>query len=215
LPSRNTLKGYISSAYDYSLSAIESELQSASIKINFSFDLWTSLSRRLLLLRVVAYYLDQQFKPRAVLLALPTMHGSHTAVSLSTKLSSILDYFNLRQSFGYAITDNASENHACLNLLAKELGFNAAERYVLCMGHIINLVAYKILFGSDVESFEQELQTKVTAEVVELATWCRKGPIGRLYNLIRYICYSSERQDLFISLQEAALEAVEPDEGYK
>jgi hypothetical protein len=83
------------------------------------------------------------------------------------------------------------------------------------MGHIINLVAYKILFGSDVESFEQELQTKVTAEVVELATWCRKGPIGRLYNLIRYICYSSERRDLFISLQEAALEAVEPDEGYK
>jgi hypothetical protein len=96
LPSRNTLKGYISSAYDYSLSAIESELQSASIKINFSFDLWTSLSRRLLLLRVVAYYLDQQFKPRAVLLALPTMHGSYTAVSLSTKLSSILDHFNLR-----------------------------------------------------------------------------------------------------------------------
>ena len=39
LPSRNTLKGYISSAYDYSLSAVESELQSASTKINFSFDL--------------------------------------------------------------------------------------------------------------------------------------------------------------------------------
>jgi hypothetical protein len=50
LPSRNTLKGYVSSAYDHSLSAVESELQSASTKINFSFDLWTSLSRRLSLL---------------------------------------------------------------------------------------------------------------------------------------------------------------------
>jgi hypothetical protein len=98
------------------------------------------------------------------------MHSSHTAVSLSMKLSSILDHFNLRQSFGYAITDNASKNHAYLNLLAKELGFNAAERHVLCIGYIINLVAHKILFGSDVESFEQELQTKVTAEVIELAT---------------------------------------------
>ena len=39
LPSRNTLKGYISSAYDHSLLAVESELQSASIKVNFSFDL--------------------------------------------------------------------------------------------------------------------------------------------------------------------------------
>jgi hypothetical protein len=59
LPSRNTLKGYISSAYNYSLSAIESELQSASIKINFSFDFWTLLSQRLSLLGVVAHYLDQ------------------------------------------------------------------------------------------------------------------------------------------------------------
>jgi hypothetical protein len=52
----------------------------------------------------------------------------------------------------------------------KELGFDAAERHVLCMGHIINLVAHKILFGSNVESFEHELISNVTAEVVELAS---------------------------------------------
>jgi len=140
------------------------------------------------------------------------MQGSHNAVNLSTKLSSILDYFILRQSFGYAITDNASENQACLKLLSEALGFNAAERHVLCVGHIINLVAHKVLFGSDVESFEHELISNATAELVELATWRRKGPIGRLHSLIRYICHSSERRDLFISLQEAALEG---DDGVK
>jgi hypothetical protein len=169
LPTRNTLKRYIASAYDHGLIAVESDLQTAATKINFSFDLWTSLSRRPSLLGVVAYYLDQHFKPRAVLLALLTMQGSYTTVNLSVRLSSILDYFNLRQSFGYAITDNASENRACLNLLAKELSFDAGERFVLCMGHIINLVAHKIFFGSDVESFEHELTSDVTAEVVELA----------------------------------------------
>jgi hypothetical protein len=148
----------------------------------------------------VAHYLDRQFTLRAVLLALPTMHGSHNAVNLSTKLASILDHFKLRQSFGYAITDNASENRACLNLLSKELAFDAGERYVLCMGHIINLVAYKVLFGSDVESFEDELKHNVTAEIVELASWRRKGPISKLHNLIRYICHSLERRDLFTSL---------------
>jgi hypothetical protein len=206
LPTRNTLKRFIASAYDHGLAAVESELKTAATKINLSFDLWTSPSRRLSLLRVVAHYLDRQFTPRAVLLALPTMHGSHNAVNLSTKLASILDHFKLRQSFGYAITDNASENRACLNLLLKELAFDAGERHVLCMGHIINLVAHKVLFGSDVESFEDELKHNVTAEIVELASWRRKGPISKLHNLIRYICHSSERRDLFTSLQEAALE---------
>jgi hypothetical protein len=212
LPTRNTLKRYIASAYDYGLGVVESELQTATTKVNLSFDLWTSPSRRLSLLGVVAHYLDRRFEPRAVLLALPSMHGSHTAVNLSAKLSSILDHFKLRESFGYAITDNASENRACLNLLSKELAFVAGERHVLCMGHIINLVAHRVLFGSDIESFEHELKHDLTAEIVELETWRRKGPIGRLHNIIRYICHSAERRDLFTSLQEAALEE---DDGCK
>jgi len=212
LPTRNTLKRYIASAYDHGLTAVELELQKASTKINLSFDLWTSPSRRLSLLEVVVHYLDRQFKPRAVPLALPTMQGSHNAVNLSTKLSSILDHFNLWQSFGYAITDNASKNQAYLKLLLEALGFYAADRHVLCVGHIINLVAHKVLFGSNVESFEHELASNATAELVELATWRHKGPIGRLHNLIRYICHSSERRDLFISLQEVALGG---DDGVK
>ena len=121
------------------------------------------------------------------------MSGAHTAVSLSTQLVSILDHYHLRESFGYAVTDNASKNRACLNILTAELGFDAAERHVRCIGHIINLVAHKVLFGSDVESFEHKLEYAVTAEVVELATWRRKGPIGKLHNIIRYILHLSER----------------------
>jgi hypothetical protein len=40
----------------------------------------------------------------------------------------------------------------------------------LYIGHNINLIAYKVLFGSDVESFEDELKHNVTAEIVELAS---------------------------------------------
>jgi hypothetical protein len=212
LPTRNTLKRYIASAYEHALTAVELELQTATTKINLSFDLWTSPSRRLSLLGVVAHYLNNRYKPRAVLLALPEIYGSHNAVNLATQLMSILDHFKVRESFSYAITDNASENRARLNLLSKELDFDVGKRHVLCMGHIINLVAHKVLFGSDVESFEYELEHSVTAEVVELASWRRKGPIGKLHNLIRYICHSSERRDLFISLQEAVLEG---DDGRK
>lgn len=130
---------------------------------------------------------------------MPRMIGAHTAASLSTQLVSILDHYNIRSSFGYAVTDNAAENRACLDILAKELDFSAAQRHVRCIGHVINLVAHKVLFGSDVESFEHELGN-VTTEVVELMTWRRKGPIGKLHNLIIYITHSASRREKFDNL---------------
>jgi hypothetical protein len=133
------------------------------------------------------------------------MRGTHTAVNLAAQLSTLVRHFNIENRFGYAVTDNASENRACLNLLADELAFNAGKRHMLCVGHIINLVAHKVLFGSDAEAFELELQSKVTAEAVELASWRRKGPIGKLHNLIRYIMFNSTRQEAFIRLQEIAI----------
>ena len=134
-----------------------------------SFNLWTFLGRRLSLLGVVAHYLDSRSKPRAVLSVMPQIRGSHNAINLSDRLTSILDHFKLRQSFGYTVTDNASKKCACLDLVADDIGIDASLRYVLCMGHIINLVAYKVLFGSTIEVLEYEL-SDVTAEVVKLAT---------------------------------------------
>ena len=100
---------------------------------------------------------------------MPQIRGSHNAINLSDRLTSILDHFKLRQSFGYTVTDNASKKCACLDLVADDIGTDASLRYVLCMGHIINLVAYKVLFGSTIEVLEYEL-SDVTAEVVKLAT---------------------------------------------
>jgi hypothetical protein len=170
LPTRGTIRKHIASAYDRSLALVESNLQRATTKINLSFDLWTSPGRRLSLLGVVAHYLDHRFEPRALLLAMPRMQGSHTAVNLSQQLSKLISYFNLKTSIGYAITDNASENRVCINLLATELDFDASKRHVLCIGYIINLVAHKVLFGSDIESFEEELEASVTTETIELVS---------------------------------------------
>jgi hypothetical protein len=125
LLTRTTLRRYVTSAYEHTLPVVESEVRSASSKINLSFDLWTSLNRRLSMLGVITYYLDKHFKPRALLLALPQIIGAYTAASLLIQLVTILDYYNLRSRFGYTVTDNASKNRACLNLLAQELGFNA------------------------------------------------------------------------------------------
>lgn len=193
IPSRRSLSRYIAAAYNNAHAAVVSELVKARTKVNLSFDLWTSPGRRLSLLGVVAHYLDRCGNPRAILLALPRMVGSHTAVNLASQIGGLVDHFQLQQRFGNAITDNAPENHVCMNILASQLGIDADERHVLCMGHIINPVAHQVLFGTDVEAFEHELEVNVTAEAVELASKRKKGPIGRLHNLMRYITHSSKR----------------------
>jgi hypothetical protein len=170
IPSRTALRAGIAAAYDNALTAVASELDSASTKVNISFDLWTSLGRRLSLLGVVAYYLNNNFELHAILLAMPRMQGSHTAANLKAQISGIVRHFGLETTLGYTITDNASENRAYLNLLADKLAFDAGKRYVLYIEHVINLVAHKVLFGSDVESFEHKLEHTVTAEAVKLAT---------------------------------------------
>jgi hypothetical protein len=131
----------------------------------------------------------------------------HTAVNLSEQLALILRHFKLQHSFGNAITDNASENAACLDLLGDELLIDTRKRHVRCMGHIINLVAQQVLFGEDVESFEDSV-TNVTAEEVELRTWRQKGPIGKLHNLIRFICHSEARRSLFLKVQREQPQAM-------
>jgi hypothetical protein len=141
IPSRRTLRRYIEATYDHSLESVQSHLQTATTKVNLSFDLWSSPGRRFSLLGVVAHYLDTTFTPRATLLALPRMQGAHTALNLSQQLASILRHFKLEDSFGNAITDNASENAACLDLLGDELLIDTRKRHMRCMGYVINLVA--------------------------------------------------------------------------
>jgi hypothetical protein len=136
-----------------------------------------------------------------VLLALPRLYGTHTGRSIASTITELLDYFNLRTRFSHIITDNASENTICTNLLSEELTTDLRKRHILCMGYIINLVAHQILFGEDVEAFEDSLEN-VALEELELRSWRKKGPIGKLHNLIRYICHSNKRREAFKEIQQ-------------
>lgn len=58
IPTRNTLRSYITSAYSNAITTVQWELQQASTKMRLSFNLRTSPGRQLPLLGVVARYLD-------------------------------------------------------------------------------------------------------------------------------------------------------------
>ena len=111
----------------------------------------------------------------------------------------LLDRFDLRSRTGNFITDNANENGATLAELTTKHAINTKQRHVLCIGHVINLVAQQILFGSDVDAFEPELV--ILVEQLELQQWRRSGPIGKLHNLIKYITHSANRRERFHEIQ--------------
>jgi hypothetical protein len=113
----------------------------------------------------VAHYLDTNHQPKVVLLPLPRLYSTHTGRSIASIITELLDHFNLRTRFSYIITDNASKNTVYTNLLSKELTTDLRKRHILCMGYIINLVAHQILFGEDVEAFEDSLENVALEEL--------------------------------------------------
>ena len=170
IPSARSLIKYTSYAYQKSMETVRTALAGARSRINISFDLWTSPGRCPSLLGVVAHYLDAQWKPITVLLALPKMVGDHTGVSIAKQIHRILDFFSIAPNFGHAIADNASENTACINYLLEVLHMDLDKQRIMCMGHVINLVAQECLWGSNIAAFEEGLEN-VTAEQLELLEW--------------------------------------------
>jgi hypothetical protein len=100
IPSRRSLGRYIEKAYKNSHNAVESDLRGAVTRINLSFDLWTSPGRRLSLLGVVAHYLNADHKPRNILLALPRITGSHTAVNIAATITGLVSISTSQRVLG-------------------------------------------------------------------------------------------------------------------
>jgi hypothetical protein len=75
-----------------------------------------------------------------VLLTLLMIYSSHIGVSIIKQIYAILTHFRISDNFGYTITNNASKNTACLDHLLELLKVDLDKRYMIYIGHVINLV---------------------------------------------------------------------------
>lgn len=91
--------------------------------------------------------------------------------------------FSLQKRLGCFITDNVESNSTALNELAAEFGFDKRTSWIHCHGHALNLTAQAVLFGSDYDAFEHELDG-VTLEELQMQAWRKRGPIGKLHNVV-------------------------------
>ncbi|KAM3448845.1 hypothetical protein NHJ6243_010059, partial [Beauveria neobassiana] len=159
LPTHSTMREWIIRSFNHHKGVVTELLGRSLSRINISFDAWSS-RKFTSLLGLTVHFLDDEGKFRTFLLGLPRIEGRHSGENLADRVSEIIHEYNIEGRIGYFITDNAESNDTCLDHLAVELGFNKQQRRLRCSGHIINLVARSILFGTDADAFEEDCQAE-------------------------------------------------------
>ena len=201
-------------------------LARAKSGMTISFDGWKADNEILDLLGIVAHYLDDNYRPKSVVLGLRDTMGSHTGENIAQQLIDVLRDYQICDKVAFFASDNATNNDKALRVLQQEdLGIDPVKQRLRCAGHILNLVCKAILYGVDDDCVEGVLRdvaanaanfTTTTAfentlrtadEQARLAAWRKKGPVGRLHNLVVHIKHNNARMKYFESKQREAADS--------
>lgn len=171
--------------------------------IHFTFDLWTSPNHRAFL-GVVAHWMDQGLRLHSTVLGLRRFRGRHTGENQAKHFWDIVKAYKITDKIGYFTLDNATNNDTALQHISQHLhdlgiDFNPVQRRLRCFGHVINLVVKAFLWGTNSVAFEAEINShqEMQQEAEELEAWRRRGPLGKLHNIITWISRSPQRRDRF------------------
>ncbi|OWT42236.1 hypothetical protein VFPPC_18636 [Pochonia chlamydosporia 170] len=113
----------------------------------------------------------------------------------------IINDYGIASKVGYFMMDNADNNGTMMKALSTllfdqyQIVYNAEHHRLRCNGHIINLAAQSFLFQTNDESLADENNTSAltTPTELEMEQWRRKGPLGKLHNIVAYIQRSPQR----------------------
>ncbi|KJZ68404.1 hypothetical protein HIM_12202 [Hirsutella minnesotensis 3608] len=199
LPTHSTVRNWIVRSFDRHKGVVTELLSRSLSRINISFDAWSS-RKFVSLLGLTVHFLDDEGKFRTFLLGLPRIEGRHSGENLADRVSEIIHEYGIQDRIGYFVTDNAESNDTCLEDLSVELGFNKQHRRLRCCGHIINLVARAILFGTNADAFEEDCQAEKEIQD-DMKLWRSKGPLGKLHNIVHWVQRSGQRIEKLHKLQ--------------
>ncbi|TKA70942.1 hypothetical protein B0A55_10806 [Friedmanniomyces simplex] len=173
------------------------------------------------LLGIIAHFIDEDWKHQNTLLALSPTRGSHTGENMSEQLLHVINDYQLGNNIEFYAADNAYNNDTAIRLLG-DLDVNLHKQRLRCAAHIINLVCKAILVGVDVDCLQDAcnnanalaededtvdkaittFRATVRDDKAALAAWHRKGPVGKLHNLVLHVKSSPARRHLFENKQK-------------
>lgn len=142
LPCRQTLKEEVNSLFLQRRANVKSEIDNLTSKISLTTDIWSSTYNNTAFLGITMHYITNNWTMKKCLLDFISIEGSHSAALILTKLTDVLQEFNISNRIISLTTDNGSNMLACGRELANELEagfFNFTFSHNRCAAHIINL----------------------------------------------------------------------------
>ena len=102
------------------------------------------------------------------------------------------------------MADNAESNDTCIDAILRALypGMSAKKRKarrLRCFGHITNLCAQAFIVGVDAEKVCKDLAAAYRDQDLKRIDqlWKKRGAVGLLHNLVRYIRMTPQRRAVF------------------
>jgi len=202
--SGNAIKRYLLTWYEEMRQEVRAKLHTTSVKIHFSFDMWSGPNRHAYQ-AVVAHWMDQDGQLHASLLSLHRFEGAHNGFNQADHIWRTIEDYEIAPFVGMFNVDNATNNDTALTEIASRLrrsgheSFNPVEARLRCFGHVLNLAVKAILWGKEIEAFDLN-HRDAQRELGILNEWQRKGPLKKLHNVVTYILKTPQRRDAFESV---------------
>ncbi|KJZ71512.1 hypothetical protein HIM_09100 [Hirsutella minnesotensis 3608] len=197
---RMTVRHKVVSAYETHRERIKEALRQSGGLAHISFDGWMSGNRHSLY-GVSCFFRDETSQPRKLVRGVPEIRTRHFGGNIAAEILDVLDAFGIKDRVGYFTLDNAENNDKAMEVIGGELGFVGSRRRGRCFGHTLNLSAKALLFGHNVEAFEEQLSSSAALSEAEHTLWRRKGSVGKLHNLVVDVRRSDQLTYLLRSIQ--------------
>jgi hypothetical protein len=153
------------------------------------------------------------YKLQTRLLGMPLIEGVQSGENLAPLVVKTIQDYGFNKEFRFVTGDNLRVNDVCLQrvyaLLRVDHGVPAQDLArtfrVRCLGHILNLGAEAFLEGKSKGLFDQEEHESDEFTEVQgrLGEWRKRGPLGKLHNVVTWIRGSPQRRQAFLGTQHA------------
>ncbi|CCE27613.1 uncharacterized protein CPUR_01087 [Claviceps purpurea 20.1] len=201
---RTAMKAHLNETFPAKKALVKLQMQKTLTKIHLSYDLSTSPDDNAIL-AVSAHFLDDNGIPQQRLIALRQQYGT-SGNDIAKALREVITEWDLESHIGCVMSDGASNKDSSAEVLFQSLNpeyekQDAIERYLYCYRHAFSLIGRVALYGEDFEAFERASQ-RLNCEGLSddlLSLWRRRGPIGKLHNLVMWVRSSPQRKQLFNS----------------
>lgn len=134
LTSRDAAMRHITTTFDLYRSQLKARLQVAVSMIHLSTDLWTSPHRHGIL-AICARWVDDSYRPKRALLAMPECRYTHSGERQATLMEETIEEYGIARQIGYHTGDNATSNDTCLKHLSRIL----QEKYSVTLLRILSI----------------------------------------------------------------------------